>query len=165
MINYKNLFSYFRQCPYLSSLMSIAGEAEQGMKIILPRGSGERIRHSEKVDALGNYTNTITPYPSTYEDFQINCYEWYDVNDTSPPQLNVNTLTYEDVCGVCQWIEEQNAINNFPDVGEKIVSIECLPFVPQIQYIDANTNTVGYYISVRIRYVNDIQGKYIEYEK
>lgn len=163
MINYKKLFEYFRQCPYLKNLMSIVGENEQGNTVILPNGSSEKVYHNERIDALGIYSDDIQPYPSVYEDFQINCYEWYDVKDTNPPQYNGNVLTYEEVCGVCEWIEEQNNVNNFPNVGEDIVSIECYPFVPQIQYVDPDNNTVGYYITVRIRYVNKAKRKYIEY--
>lgn len=163
MIDYKKLFSYFRQCPYLANLMSIAGDSVQGSTIILPNGSGERYIHNERVDTLGIYSDDIRPYPSTYEDFQINCYEFYDTKEMNPPQYNQNVLTYEEVCGVCEWIDEQNENGNFPDANEDIVSIECFPFVPQIQYVDPDTNTVGYYITVRIRYVNKAKRRYIEY--
>lgn len=163
MIKYNELFNYFRQCPYLENLMSIAGNSERGSTVILPNGSSEKVYHNELIDTLGIYSDDIKPFPSVYEDFQINCYEWYDVKDTNPPQYNENVLTYEQVCGVCQWIEEQNSKSNFPNVGEDVISIECYPFVPQIQYVDPDTNTVGYYITVRIRYVNKTKGKYVEY--
>lgn len=163
MINYKNLFDYFRKCPYLANLMSIVGESEQGNTVILPNGSSEKVYHTERIDNLGTYTDDIKPYPSVYEDFQINCYEWYDTKDDNPPQYNENVLTYEEVSGVCQWIEEQNDNNNFPDVGEDVISIECFPFVPQIQYVDPDSNTVGYFITVRIRYVNKAKRRYVEY--
>lgn len=163
MINYKKLFEYFRKCPYLENLMSIAGDSNQGSTIIMPNGSSERYQHRESVDNIGYYTDDMTPYLSVYEDFQINCYEWYDTKDNNPPSYNSNVLTYEEVCGVCQWIETQNNNNVFPDVGEDIISIECFPFVPQIQYIDPDTNVVGYYITVRIRYVNKAKRKVVEY--
>lgn len=163
MINYKNLFDYFRQCPYLKNLKTIAGDSSQGNQVILPNGSGEMFQNNESTDTTGWYENDRKPYPSTYEDFQINCYEFYDVNETNPPQYNVNALTYEEVCSVCEWIDEQDGKENFPDVGEKVVSIECYPFVPQIQYVDPDTNTVGYYITIRIRYVNRKKRRYIEY--
>lgn len=164
MIKYTDLFEYFRQCPYLKNLMSIAGSVNQGNAVILPNGSSQKFSHNENIDTLGVYSDDISPNLSLYQDFQINCYEFYDVKDTNPPQYNSNVLTFEEVCGVCEWIEEQNDKNNFPNVGEKIVSIECFPFVPQIQYIDSATNTVGYYITVRIRYVNTAKRKLIEYE-
>lgn len=163
MIRYTDLFEYFRQCPYLSNLKSIAGDSNIGSSVILPNGSSEVVEHVERVDDLGNYCDDIVPFPSVYQDFQINCYEYYDVKDTNPPQYNSNVLTLEEVQGICEWVEEQDNNNNFPNVGEQIVSIECFPFVPQIQFVDPDTNTVGYFITVRIRYVNKKQRKYIEY--
>lgn len=163
MIRYTDLFEYFRQCPYLSNLKSIAGDSNIGSSVILPNGSSEVVEHVERVDNLGNYCDDIVPFPSVYQDFQINCYEYYDVKDTNPPQYNSNVLTLEEVQGICEWVEEQDNNNNFPNVGEQIVSIECFPFVPQIQFVDPDTNTVGYFITVRIRYVNKKQRKYIEY--
>ena len=113
MAKYANLFNYFRQCPYLENLMSIAAESEQGNTVILPQGASPAVTYEdESFDTLGNYSCQIIPYPSVYEDFQINCYEWYDVNDNNPPQFNGNVLTYEDVCGVCKWIEEQDQKEN-----------------------------------------------------
>lgn len=163
MDKYANLFNYFRQCPYLKNLMSIASESNKGQTVILPQGASPVVQYQERFDTLGGYECTIEPYPSIYEDFQINCYEWYDVNDTNPPQFNENVLTYQEVVGVCDWVKAQNEANNFPDIGEMIISIECNPFVPQIRYVDPVTNTVGYFITVRLRYVNRTQRKTVEY--
>ena len=163
MDKYANLFNYFRQFPYLKNLMSIASESNKGQTVILPQGASPVVQYQERFDTLGGYECTIEPYPSIYEDFQINCYEWYDVNDTNPPQFNENVLTYQEVVGVCDWVKTQNEENNFPDIGEMIISIECNPFVPQIRYVDPVTNTVGYFITVRLRYVNRTQRKTVEY--
>ena len=143
--------------------MSIASESNKGQTVILPQGASPVVQYQERFDTLGGYECTIEPYPSIYEDFQINCYEWYDVNDTNPPQFNENVLTYQEVVGVCDWVKAQNEANNFPDIGEMIISIECNPFVPQIRYVDPVTNTVGYFITVRLRYVNRTQRKTVEY--
>lgn len=143
--------------------MSIASESNKGNTVILPQGASPVVQYQERFDTLGGYECTIEPYPSIYEDFQINCYEWYDVNDTNPPQFNENVLTYQEVVGVCDWVKAQNEANNFPDIGEMIISIECNPFVPQIRYVDPVTNTVGYFITVRLRYVNRTQRKTVEY--
>lgn len=161
---YANLFEYFRQCPHLSKLKSIASTTDLDNTVILPQGASEVVQYQEFFDTLGNYNCTIEPYPSVYEDFQINCYEWYDVNDTNEPHTNENVLTYQEVCGICDWIKEQNEANNFPIIGEDIVSIECNPFVPQIRFVDSEKNTVGYFITVRIRYVNKTPRKLVEYE-
>lgn len=163
MDKYANLFNYFRQCPYLKNLMSIASESNKGNTVILPQGASPVVQYQERFDTLGGYECTIEPYPSIYEDFQINCYEWYDVKDNNPPQFNENVLTYQEVVGVCDWVKAQNEANNFPDIGEMIISIECNPFVPQIRYVDPVTNTVGYFITVRLRYVNRTQRKTVEY--
>lgn len=164
MDKYAVLFNYFRQCPYLENLMSIAGKSEKGNTIILPQGASPAVQYQEKFDVNGYYNCTIEPYPSVYEDFQINCYEWYDTKDNNPPFYNKNLLTYQDVCGVCDWIKAQNEARNFPDIGEMVVSIECNPFVPQVRYTDPSTNTVCYFITVRLRYVNRIPRKRVEYE-
>lgn len=164
MDKYAVLFDYFRQCPYLKNLMSIASESNKGQTVILPQGASPVVQYQERFDTLGGYECVIEPYPSIYEDFQINCYEWYDVNDTNPPRFNENVLTYQEVVGVCDWVKAQNEINNFPDIGEMIISIECNPFVPQIRYVDPDTNTVGYFITVRLRYVNRTPRKTVEYE-
>nr|DAG65983.1 MAG TPA: Minor capsid protein from bacteriophage [Caudoviricetes sp.] len=161
---YGILFEYFRKCPYLSNLMSIASDTNRGNTVILPQGASPVVQYQEGFNVNDGYECEIVPYPSVYEDFQINCYEWYDVKDANPPKFNENVLTYEEVCGVCDWVKEQNDKNNFPEIGEKIVSIECNPFVPQIRYVDPDTNTVGYFITVRLRYVNCTQRKYVEYE-
>lgn len=163
MDKYANLFNYFRQCPYLKNLMSIASESNKGQTVILPQGASPVVQYQERFDTLGGYECTIEPYPSIYEDFQINCYEWYDVKDDNPPQFNENVLTYQEVVGVCDWVKAQNEANKFPDIGEMIISIECNPFVPQIRYVDPVTNTVGYFITVRLRYVNRTQRKTVEY--
>jgi hypothetical protein len=161
---YTSLFDYFRQCPYLKNLMSIASESNRGKTVILPQGASQTVEYQEELDVNGYYECKVVPYPSVYEDFQINCYEWYDVKDTNPPKFNENVLTYQEVCGVCDWVKEQNDAENFPDIGERMVSIECNPFVPQIRYVDPDTNTVGYFITVRVRYVNRALGKVIEHE-
>ena len=164
MDKYATLFEYFRQCPFLANLMSIASNSDKGKTVILPQGASPAVQYQEKFDVGGNYECIIEPYPSVYEDFQINCYSWYDVKDTSPPKFNENVLAYQEVCGVCDWVKEQDAQGNFPDIGESIISIECNPFVPQVRYVDPDTNTVGYFITVRLRYVNRTPRKTVEYE-
>ena len=164
MNKYARLFDYFRQCPELKDLWSVAATEEIGVRVILPQGASPAFQYQEFFDSCGGYNCTIEPYPSVYEDFQINCYEWYDVNDSNSPERNENVLTLEQVSSICEWVKEQNEKRNFPDIGEKIVSIECEPFVPQIRYVNPEENTVGYFITVRLRYVNTAPRKTVEYE-
>ena len=164
MSKYAKLFDYFRQCPELENLWSIAATEDRGVRVILPQGASPVVQYQEQIDTLGNYSCEIVPYPSVYEDFQINCYEWYDVNDDSAPTRNENVLTIEQVTRICDWIKEQNDMGNFPDIGENIVSIECNPFVPQIRGVTPEEKTVAYFITVRLRYVNRTRGKTVEYE-
>ena len=164
MSKYTQLFNYFRQCPQLANLWSIAATEEIGVRVILPQGASASVQYQEKTDVYGNYECVIEPYPSVYEDYQINCYEWYDVKDGSAPIHNENVLSLEEVQKVCDWVKAQNDNNDFPDIDEDIVSIECNPFIPQIRYVNAEENTVGYFITVRIRYVNRTPRKTVEYE-
>lgn len=163
MGKYASLFDYFRKCPELSNLWSIASTEDVGKRVILPQGASPVVQYVERFDTIGNYQCDVIPYPSIYEDFQINCYEWYDAKDGSVPAQNENVLSLESVENICKWVFEQNEKRNFPDIGEKIVSIECNPFVPQIRYVNQDENTVGYFITVRLRYVNRTERKSIEY--
>lgn len=164
MNKYAKLFEYFRQCPELADLWSIAATEKVGVRVMLPQGASPEVSYEEQIDALGNYQCNIIPFPSVYEDFQINCYEWYDVKDNTEPSGNINVLSLADVLKICDWVKEQDEKNIFPEIGEDIVSIECNPFVPQIRYVNEEENIVGYFITVRLRYVNKKRRKFIEYE-
>lgn len=164
MNKYAKIFEYFRQCPELANLWSIAATEDIGKRVILPQGASPAHQYQEFFDTNGGYNCEIVPYPSVYEDFQINCYEWYDVKDGSAPKYNENVLSLESVQSICDWVKEQNDKNNFPNIGEDVVSIECNPFIPQIRYVNQEENTIGYFITVRLRYVNRAQRKTVEYE-
>lgn len=152
--NTLTIFEWLRTCPALSSLWSIAAPEDIGVRVIIPSGTSAVVQYFEQTDAYGNYECRIVPYPSIYEDYQINCYDWYDVKDTNPPQYNGNVLTFEEVESVCKWVEEQNLAGNFPDISEKVIAVECNPFKPQVRYVNPDKNTIGYFITLRVRYVN-----------
>ena len=164
MTKYVSLFNYFRQCPLLKDLWSVAATEDIGVKVIWPQGASPAVQYEEYFDNVGGYNCEVIPYPSIYEDFQINLYQWYDAKDSSAPAVNENVLSLEQVVSVCDWIKEQNDIGNFPDIGERIISLEALPFVPQIRYVNPEENTVSYFITVRLRYVNRTPRKTVEYE-
>ena len=153
---YVEIFNYLRQCPQLSDLWSIAGTEDVGSRVILPQGASPVYQYNEQIGINGNYFCDIIPYPSVYEDYQINCFSYYDANDSSAPADNVNILELQEVQEICDWIAEQDKNGNLPKItGRKVVSIECNPYVPQIRYVNPEENTVGYFITVRIRYVNN----------
>lgn len=157
------MYKFLRQCPELENLWCIAATEDIGNRVVLPQGASEARSYTDAFDTVGNYICDIVPYPSVFEDYQINCYEWYDVRDNSAPERNENVLSFEKAQQVCNWIAEQDEKQNFPDIGEKVVSIECRPFVPQIRYADPDTNTIAYFITVRLRYVNRAKGRSITY--
>lgn len=158
------LFNYFRTCPLLTDLWSIATIEEIGRKVILPQGASPAWQIRDYIDAMGNYVCEKVPFPSVWEDYQINLFDWYDPKDDSPPATNENVLVLTEVKRVCEWIEKQDEIGNLPTIGEKVVSLECEPFQPQIRYVNPEENTVGYFITIRLRYVNPRKAKVIEYE-
>ena len=164
MSKYVEIFNYLRKCPMLADLWSIAATEDIGVRVVLPQGASAVVQYQESVDVLGNYNCDIVPYPSVYEDYQINCYQWYDVKDRSEPEINQNVLNIDEVQSICDWIAEQNETGNLPDIkGKRVISIECSPFVPQIRYINPEENTIGYFITVRIRYVNTAKRRTIKY--
>ena len=164
MNKYAKIFEYFRQCPELQRIWSIAATEEDKIRVVLPQGASPTHQYQEQIDQYGNYQCEIVPYPSVYEDFQINCYQAYDPKDSAAPFDNYNVLQLEEVESVCKWVAEQNEIKNFPEIGEKIISIECNPFVPQIRYVNDTEKIICYFITVRIRYVNRTKRKSVEYE-
>lgn len=163
MSKYTELFNFFRTCPALGSLWSIGAEENIGVRVILPQGASDAVRYDEDIDVLGNYNCTVTPFPSVFEDYQINCYQYYDAGDSNEPEYNQNVLSLEEVQSICDWVEEQNELGNLPKItGERVVSIECVPRVPQIRYVNEQESTIGYFVTVRVRYVNRRKKKEIE---
>lgn len=165
MGKYQEIFDYMRTCPLLNDLWSIGAREKVGTSVILPQGASPSVQYQEKLDVLGNYEAIIEPYPSIYEDYQINCFKFYDSGDSNSPNTNINVMEIEDVQKVCDWVLEQNEVGNLPNIaGKKVVSIECNPIVPQIRYVNEEENTIAYFITIRIRYVNHIKRKVVEYE-
>ena len=160
------VFSWLRQCPQLGSLYPIAGTEEAGVSVIYPQGASARVRYDESLDVLDGYECNIVPFPSVYEDFQVNCFAAYDVRDGSEPEVNVNVLSYDEVQAVCDWIAEQDESGNLPEItGKDVVSVECNPMVPQVRYVTEQANVVAYFITVRVRYVNTARGRSVYYER
>ena len=160
------LFDFLRTCPQLNDLWSIGATEDVGVSVILPQGSSQVYRYNEQVDGLGNYECDMIPNESIFEDYQINLYKPYIAQDTSEPQYNINVLNYDECQSVCDWIMEQNSLRNLPTItGLNVVSIECNPITPQVLYVNVEEDVIGYFITVRLRYVNpysSIDGIYYE---
>lgn len=165
MSKYSEIFNYLRKCPQLSELWSIAATEDAGVRVILPHGASPSVGYNDFIDTLGNYCCDIVPNASVYEDYQINCFEKYDSNDDTSPDINVNVLNLDEVQSICDWIKTQDELGELPEItGEKVVSVECNPCVPQIRYVNHQENIIAYFITVRIRYVNKAKRRRIEHE-
>lgn len=150
------LIEWLNDCPELTNILSIAGTEESGNRIILPQGASPLVSHNESIDVYGEYHCDITPYPSYYEDFQINCYARYDPQDESDPADNTNILNYQQVENICYWIANKNISGELPIItGKKVVSVECNPHIPQVRYVNDVEGIIAYFVTLRIRYVND----------
>lgn len=162
MSKYAQIFNYLRQCPQLANLWSVAATEDIGVSVIIPFGASDKVQYDDQFDTLGNYTCDVIPFPSVFEDYQINCYRSYDSRDDSAPDVNLNVLTLDEVQSICDWIEEQNDAGNLPEItGKDVIAIECNPSVPQVRYVNPEESTIAYFITVRIRYVNTAKGKSI----
>ena len=154
-----------KQCPQLAALWSIGGTETANNSVILPQGASEAVQYEEQFDNLDCYEGNIIAMPSVYEDFQINCFKFFDNKDGSDPSTNVNVLSYDKVRAVCDWVSAQDDKQNFPVIGKDVISIECVPFVPQILYVNEQENVIAYFITLRVRYVNTKRGRPVEYER
>lgn len=170
MSKYSQIFEYMKTCPSLKDLWSIGATEDMGVSVIMPQGTSQALQYQESIDVDGNFEAEIVPYLSVYEDYAINCYKFYDTKDSNSPGSNINVMSLDEVQSVCDWVEEQNENRNFPRITDrkgntlKIVSVETFPFNPQIRYVNEQENIIAYYITVRIRYVNPIRRKTVEYE-
>ena len=156
MSKISTLFEYMRQCPQLNNLWSIFGEIEKGSQIIFPRGSSPiYAAENEGWDVTGEYVGTLAPYPSIFEDFQIDMIQRVDPNDDRNTADNINIVSYDEVERVCNWLLEQNAKRNLPKIeGLKVLSIEPTGTAPIVWSVDDGQQLIIYAITVRLRYVN-----------
>ena len=159
MSKQKAIIDWLKQCPLLESLWNISATEQDGANVILPTSTSYRRNLTDRVDAAGYYEYEITPLPSVYEEYQINCYRTIVANDNE-----FNSLTFEDVEKVIEWIIEQDEIGNFPDINKKIVAVECFPFIPQIRGVDPDTGLICYYVTLRITYCNTAKSRTDEWQ-
>lgn len=165
MSKYSEIFNYMRKCPQLNELWSIAATEESGVNVVLPQGSSDAFQYNSKKDIYGNFECEIIPHETVFEDYQINCYRIYDAKDNSAPEGNINVIALDGVQEICDWVSEQNLSGNLPQItGKTVFAVECKPFVPQIRYVDPVSNTIAYFITVRIHYINDLPRRCLSLE-
>ncbi len=164
MSRISELFSYLLECPQFAALWGDAAAENCGDGTILPQGSSEMVTYNENTDVYGNYECEIVPNPSVYEDYRINCYTVSGSTDESASESSINIINLDDVQKICDWIAGQNTNGNLPTItGLNVVSVECRPFVPQIEYLGAENKTAAYFITIRLRYVNTAKIRCISY--
>lgn len=164
MSKYSEIFDYMRQCPQLKNLWSIGATATDGVSVILPQGGSQTKQYNAERDVLGDVGCAIEPYLTVYEDYQINCYKFYDSNDSSAPSANINVITLDEVQEICDWVTEQSDKDNLPNItGRKVIDIECVPTMPQIRFVDEAENLIGYFVTIRIHFVNEAKRKWREF--
>lgn len=156
-MNYIKIVEYLRECPQIAKLLPIAGEQKVYNDIVLPAGGSSTASISGGFDSLGDYNGKVVPVPSIYKDYQINSYRPYDVKDTNPPNYNDNALTLEEIDEIFSWVAEQDNKGNFPDVAEKVISVECTSVQPYIRGVDEDENIVCYAITFRVWFVNEVR--------
>ena len=161
-----DLFDYFLNCPQLHDLLAISGEASKGKEIFFPRGSSPiYATQNENIDVLGNYNGTFSPFPSLYEDWQMNLYRHADPNDETQDETNVNIEDYEDVEEICNWILRNNANRVLPKYnGEKVVAIIPTGTNPIVWDVDEAKQMITYVITIRVYFVNPNPRIEVEYE-
>lgn len=151
-----DLYDYFLQCPHLKSLLPITTEIERGKDVFIPRGSSPVYAIvNENVDVVGNYNSIMMPFPSIFEDWQINCYRYADPNDETQNGDNINIINHDDVEKICKWLFEKNAKKQLPEYGgEKVFGIIPTETKPGIWGADVDRQQIVYAITIRVYFVN-----------
>lgn len=155
-----DLTSWLLKCPTLAAVWNISAEMADGVNVVLPAGSSERRTTSSMIDVTGCYDCDIKPIASVYETFQINCYRQFAENEN-----DFNVLKYEEVESVINWIIAQDEAQKLPEFGgEKVVTVDCIPFQPQIRGVEPTSKLVCYYITIRVTYVNKARGRSLSWQ-
>lgn len=151
-----DITQWLMQCPQLASIYNISAEEQDGANVIFPIGTSKRRNIIDNEDILGAYEAEIEPLPSVYEEYQINCYKSLANSDNM-----YNVMRIDEVEAVMDWLTEQDKSQNFPQIGECVIAVEPIPFIPQIRFADPVTGIVCYYITLRITYVNSMERRTI----
>ena len=142
----------------MNDLFGITAESKGGNNLITPFSSSDRVSISSQNDITGVFEADIIPFDTAYEEYQIDCFRM-----AYPNEDEFNLMSYDDVKKVCDWIEEQNQIKNFPNIG-KVIRVEPKPFLPSVRFRDFESNLVAYYFTLRITFVNTVKRQVITYD-
>ncbi len=159
MSKYSEIFDWLKTCPVLRSRLSFASaEENDGDNVVLPFGTSARRNLVDYIDVDGMYCGDITPLPSVYEEYQIQCYRYIN-----PEQDTANIMTLDEVQQVCDWVIEQDEAGNLPVItGKQVVSVEPFPFNPQVAGRDVETGLWKWYFTLRITYQNAAKGRCVD---
>jgi hypothetical protein len=160
MSKQKAITEWLMQCPMLSNVWNISAEEQDGANVVVPVGASEMRQINDRVDACGCYEAEIVPFPSVYEEYQINCFRTIVANDN-----DFNTLKFDEVEEVINWIISKDENGDFPQIGKTVVAVDCYPFIPQVRGVDPDTGLICYYITLRITYVNTAKGRCVEWQQ
>lgn len=156
MSKYQEILDWLKTCPVFAERLYFASaEENDGDNVVIPFGTSARVALNDYWDTNGYYCGSITPLPSVYEEYQVQCFRYIGAEEN---QLNI--LTLDEVQYVCDWIIEQDEKRNFPRItGKRIISVEPFPFNPQAAGRDVETGLWKYIFTLRITYQNTAKGR------
>lgn len=158
MSKYQAILDWLKTCPAFGERLYFAGaEENDGDNVIIPFGTSARVVLNDYWDADGYYCGSITPLPSAYEEYQVQCFRYIGAEEN-----RLNILTLDEVQYVCDWIIEQGEKGNFPEIGKRVVSVEPFPFNPQAAGRDVETGLWKWFFTLRITYQNTAKGRCVD---
>lgn len=159
MSKYSDIFTWLLTCPAFADNLSFgSGEVKGESNVIVPFGTSARRNISDYIDVDGYYNGSITPLPSVYEEYQVQCFRIINANENE-----YNIMTLDEVQSVCDWVIEQDEIGNFPQIeGKRVIAVEPFPFNPQSAGYDYETGISMWYFTLRITYQGTAKGRSLD---
>lgn len=151
MTNTNNILLYLLECPALHQLYFQYGEAANGAVSIYTNAidTSERRKfidgsEAKQLDFVFTWYKPLTVLPV--------------ITTLNQGETNQNVAELDDVSAIIDWVADQNAQRNFPDIGENAVvdEIYCLSNSPRMAGVDmaANPPLARYTFTIRINYID-----------
>lgn len=143
MNKHEEMLKYLSECPYLSSFVHFNSVSETVTATgVIPAYSDDSIKQYIDGSKLKHYDFAFVKMQQ---------------NDDGTSNTNVNNMY--DVQKFMEWIDEQDAICNYPDFGEDCIieSIENLQDMPNIASVDEQ-NLAEYMFQCRVVYTELSKG-------